>query len=395
MSGDRLPRSSGGFEASGPRSSAPGPASARGESPGPYRVLFVLITAIWLVLPFAVAPSDGPDGITFAAAGMVDPSDVYPDSSGRVTPEFLAAECSAAPSNDCTWLSATSGHFVSPPLALPLLEVLAPLGVFGGRLLASGCVVATMLLVRSRSGDGPWLVAAVALMTFSVIDAIGMGQNAPLLALTVALWLRPSRRVAAVALALCVALKAWPIVLVSVFIWKREWRAIGWFGGALALLTAVAIVTAGADSFSAWWTGFWGSSDLVEASPINVALQTMVGRGGLAVAIVLGAWGALRLRRESTLALWSWSWPLCLLALPVVWSSYLLVLVPAAAGRAGRRPWILAGVAAGLAGSTLVSPVVGVATSAGLVLWMTIEPDATSASSTRADSGKGELNAST
>lgn len=332
-----------------------------------FRALFFVLLAAWMAIPFVLWSVDGPDGITFVAAGLTDPAEVYPDASGRMTEAFVDAECDVVPSGDCSWLSRNSGHFVSPPQAIPPLQLVAPLGVVGGRLLAAAALAATMLLVRQRIGDGPALVTATALASFSAINAIGIGQNAPLLALTAALWLGAHRRAAGAALAVCVALKAWPIALVAVLAWRREWLAVRWFAGILGALTVTALVIAGPGSFASWWTGFRAASPRIEASGINVALQTLIGPAGSALSFALVAWGALRLRRAPTATLWGWGWAASVLLLPVVWASYLLVLIPAASEHGRARPWIVTAVAGGLAVSTLVTPAVGMVTTLAVV----------------------------
>lgn len=334
------------------------------------RLLFFVLLAGWMAIPFVLWSVDGPDGVTFAAAGIADPDTVYPDATGRMTQAFVDAECEVVPSGDCSWLSRTSGHFVSPPQAIPMLQLVAPLGVVGGRVLAAAALVATMLLIRRRIGDGPWLVAATALITFPAINAIGIGQNAPLLALTAALWLVAHRRAAGAALAVCVALKVWPIALVAVLVFRREWSALRWFAGVLGALSVAAALVAGPASFGVWWTGFRGSSAMIEASGINVAVLTLVGPIGVVASIGVVAWSGLRLRRASTATLWGWGWSASVLVLPVAWASYLLVLVPAATDRLEERPWILTLMAGGLAASVLFTPLLGAVTTIGVVGWL-------------------------
>jgi alpha-1,2-mannosyltransferase len=110
-----------------------------------------------------------------------------------------------------------------------------------------GLVVALYLALGRPSPAEGLLALAGILAFFPLLDSVYFGQLNALLVLlsvlAVLAWQRGRAGPAGLFLALAIAIKPAPLVLVPFFIWRRQWRPLAWTaGGLLALFVATLLV---------------------------------------------------------------------------------------------------------------------------------------------------------
>lgn len=342
--------------------------------PGPVRVVYVAVLAMWvLVLPLAVQGNVAQDAVPFLVAGELstsDPGAVYSASGDlyAMAPAFAERSCAISPpGTDCATVNV---GFVSPPPAVLVGRVAAALGPDLGalafRVLAAACLAAGMAVLWARlaslAPEAPACLLATALLATPFATApIALGQNSPLLFLSAALglvWATRWPRALAVAavLAATVVFKLFPLALLAVLVWRRRWAVAAWTAG---LVVAITVVTVPVVDRGLWSAFVDASAALGPTTPANtyngslVALAHLVapattGGSGIGV-IVVGAVLAVGLlvlaarRRADDDALWSLAWLVLLLVVPMVWWHYLWVGLAAVAyawragGAVGRR----------------------------------------------------------
>lgn len=248
---------------------------------------------------------------------------------------------------------------VLPNLNPPLLTVvLAPLGALGAQaayrvlllvtvVLVLGCVLVVAREVRLPAPDTGLAVAAV-LLSGPLLATLGLGQIYALLTVTLtASWLAQRRGmpvVAGVALGAAAALKPSLAPLLLLPVLRRSWRTAAAAGLTAVLGTGVGVLVAGS-SASLTWVGLvldnpvqtYVDNASLPATMVRLTSDTGYGQplvelpGGAVVGAVAGAvvlvatlWLA---RGPSEYGLWAVA-AASLVASPVTWHTYLVVLVP-------------------------------------------------------------------
>jgi hypothetical protein len=248
-------------------------------------------------------------------------------------------------------LAAGNAYIPPPPLAvvcapLSLLPFAAAVVVWG--VLCTAALVAALRIVGARD----WRVYGLALTSLPFVASIAVGQPDGLLALGVALaWRYRSswRGAAAVGVVIALKLLAWPLLVW--FLMMRRFRQ-----------AAIATAVAGATLIGTWaLIGFQGLAQyprLLEAdadafqiwSHSVVAAALRLGTAAhasrlLAIAIAAAvAVAVYRLSSERDLGAFTAALAFGLLASPIVWTHYLVVLfVPLAVAhpRAADGAWLL------------------------------------------------------
>jgi hypothetical protein len=338
-------------------------------------LITLAVVGTWLLLPFLQSDIAAQDAIPLLVAGELvteQPEDVY---HGEATglydlPEpFRAATCEAY--DDEQECLSKGVAFISPPLALPVVAALATLetdvGVLVIRMLGAAALVAGFVVLARRLDPGDDdvvpLTLAAALLLLEVSGQVELGQTSPLLFLLCCLpvaRLRSTRSEVGVAVlvALAVAFKAFPAVLLIPMVVHRRWRLAGF--------TAVAVAALGVASVAIGAAGVWGefidlSRTVADASadnPFNSATAAVADAIGLPAAVgtlagvgLAVAFVAVVLARTADEDVW-WSAtiPVSLLLLPQVWNHYLLTavaMVTVASLRRTAHPewWLLGSVA--------------------------------------------------
>ncbi len=296
--------------------------------------------------------------------------------------------------------------YLYPPPTLVLLAPLAwlpfPLARVGLLGLSHVCLLAMIWLTATRlAGLEPerrpaamGLVLVLGLMFHPIAVTLEHGQINLVLALALLLfWLteRAGRSVMAGALlAVAIALKTYPVLLLPLLVLVGRARVAGWTVAALACLSGVAALVVPGEAWGHWLaevvpTGGYGRVPLGLFSPAAEWNQSLngifsrwfmeageeaprgVGRAltyGVATVLMLAtAWGAWRARRRTagldlTLAA---GLPLTYLLAPLSWEHHLAYLWPGLVwmllGREGRRRrwWLLAVLSAVLAMGPLMA----------------------------------------
>lgn len=214
--------------------------------------------------------------------------------------------------------------FLYPPTSLPVFFPLALGGIDGSllafQLVSFGCLIYLMFAVIWAAEEQQWplswrVVSLVVLASFSAIDfTLQSGQvNIIATAAILFVWLRirESRESSAVACALAIfiatLLKTYPILLLVLFIIRRDFKVIGWFAIFAAADAALCWMTVPREVWRTWIvdvmpTGRFGLQPrglVPPSSPFNQSLNgalsrvfggDMAGRIGTIVqAVVLGS----------------------------------------------------------------------------------------------------------
>jgi alpha-1,6-mannosyltransferase len=198
--------------------------------------------------------------------------------------------------------------------------------------ICDGASAVVLLLWLISSGSNPWWVLAYAWNPLVSLEGAGNGHIDLLgtlcLILSAFSLCRDRRTIAALALALGVAVKFLPIVLLPLF-----WRRIGVRDAALALVLLVGLYLPFLNSsqlpigslgaYLAWWRVNGPLYSALEHILPNTAMLALPAASGFAVAVwARGHWA---IERPD-----SWSWPaaIALLFAPTVFPWYLLWLTP-------------------------------------------------------------------
>lgn len=333
------------------------------EMGGPPFVGFVLVMASWLLMPLFFTDRLAQDAVPFVVAGELvssTPDAVYATDATDLydlPPRFAERSCELMPEgSDCADLNVA---FLSPPQALPFLDLLArgssgQTGVLALRMLGAAALVGGMVLLWSklahRTPRAPMLLllTALVLTPFATVP-IALGQTAPLLFLSVAMGVSISDRVrgrAAFVVIWCATIvtKLVPAVLALVLVIQRRWRILGWAAGVLVLLTALAAVLYPTDLFRQFIQATDRTSSFTVGHHFNRAADGLMrrlwsgfGAGpwpalllGLRLAVV-GVLGWIGLRRATDDEQWAFGWLALLFVSPLLWSHYLWV-IPGAIG---------------------------------------------------------------
>lgn len=256
---------------------------------------------------------------------------------------------------------------LGPPLLAVLLAPLVWLTPLAGYrvlvLVTLACVLGSALVVARTLGLGRGRTAALlgALAASApVLMTLRFGQVYGLLAalLTAAWWAerRGAQGPEGVLLAVLVVLKPSlaPVLLLPLV--RRQWRAVAWAAGAGAVAVLAPLLLTGGRALRAWVALLTTRADEMVLYPVNVSLPGTLARltsttawGGPVVAVPGGFWlgtaaglgavvvsaAAARHRHPGDPALLALA-AAGLLASPVTWTTYLVVLVPGVAVLAAR-----------------------------------------------------------
>lgn len=340
-------------------------------------LIALAVVGSWFLLPLLQTGIAAQDAIPLLVAGELvtaQPEDVY---HGQATglydlpPPFRAATCEAY--DDEQECLDTGVAFISPPLVLPVVAALAALdtetGVLMIRLLGAAALVAGFIVLARRldlgdRGDSAVvpITLAAALLLVEVSGQVELGQSSPLLFLLCCLpvaRLRSTRAEVGVAVlvAVAVAFKAFPAILVVPMLVHRRWR--------LVALTTAAVAVLGVGSVAIGAGGLWSefidlSRTVADAStdnPYNSAAAAVADAIGLpagvgsfvGVGLAAGFVAGVLPSADEDLR-WSATIPVSLLVLPQVWNHYLLTAVAmvtvASLGRTAHpERWLLGSVA--------------------------------------------------
>ncbi|MEY2451872.1 MAG: hypothetical protein QOD92_1446 [Acidimicrobiaceae bacterium] len=331
--------------------------------------VFVIVLAIWMLLPIALHQYSATDTTPFVVAGRLvrsgNTADIYLDKNGDVAPRFRAEACPGADPR------CESAPFVAPPTALPLAVPLGYLSIRGAafvvRMLDAIALVLTMALLWQRLADrGPTTRRAIAisavLLTPLVVVTLDMGNNSPLIVLLVAaVAVERVRHPAAevglgVGIAMAAALKLFPAALLLVALAQRRFRVVAGGVAGIVVLSGVTASIAPTSLYADFWqtTSRW--SDRVAIGWFNGSIEASAreysGSGWPVVVWALRAIivvAAIRLYpRVPARALWPLAPFLLITVFPQVWVYYLFFAVVAtcvlveATGRLGLLPAVAA-----------------------------------------------------
>ena len=192
--------------------------------------------------------------------------------------------------------------------------------------------VAVLLLWLINSGRNPWLVLAYAWNPLVILEGAGNGHvdllGALCLILTAYSLTRGRRTIAALALALGMAVKFLPVVLLPLF-----WRRIGIRDAALALallavlylpfLNSGGLPVGSLSAYLSWWRINGPLYSALGHVLPNAALVVLPAASGFAVAV----WARFHWAIECP-ETWAWPTAIALLFAPTLFPWYLLWLTP-------------------------------------------------------------------
>lgn len=157
----------------------------------------------------------------------------------------------------------SSPEFNLPPLAaawaLPLLGLPVDTGGAIWQVLAAVSIGGAAIAAADLAGlSRPWTWAGIALgavgLTLVYLEGLHLGTNnyltLGLVAGAVWAYLRGHDRWAGVALALAIATKLWPVVLLVVVLRDRRWEVVGWCSGLLAIQVVIFSIWLGPGAWS-------------------------------------------------------------------------------------------------------------------------------------------------
>ncbi|MBI2704510.1 MAG: DUF2029 domain-containing protein [Actinobacteria bacterium] len=335
----------------------------RYQPPEVIKLAFYGFLVMWLFVPVLLRNNLAQDAVPFVVAGELarrQPDDIYAPKAVDLydlPPAFAARSCEISPPDtDC---ASTSVAYVSPPPALLFSYPLALLGpsraVFAFRMVGAAALAAGMLsLWRRLASRTPkagmiMLIATVALTPF-VMNAVVLGQTAPLLFLSAAVGVgaRDASRLMVVGIAALfvttIAFKLFPVALVVVIVWQRRWRLIGAAAALVAALMALTLAVVPIRLFGQFAESTRTFNAFADANPHNSSLVALVrpvaesfalssaGSKAMLFARLLivaaGWWFIIRPARDDD-AQWAWSWLFLLFFVPTVWWHYLWVAIAA------------------------------------------------------------------
>lgn len=244
-----------------------------------------------------------------------------------------------------SWVVAIPGPDVvdvnlNPPTVLPLviLFTLAPMKTAAvAWLLVSLAMALGSLTITARSAGASKLKLAWALSCAALVDTLMLGQIYGLLLLLgtgVHFGLRSDRHVlTSVCLGLIVAIKPNFAVAIAILFLSGHWRLAVGSGAVAGLVTALSVVAFGYDTFLQWFAAV--RADDHAMFPTTVSLISYFARlhllpAGIASAgiiLLVGAVWAYRTRPDPQRAL-ALGLVVGMLASPLCWMHYTLVIVP-------------------------------------------------------------------
>lgn len=296
------------------------------------------------------------------------PETIYIHDHGTLydlDPRFFARSCEIVTSSLACEDFAVA--FVSPPAAIPVAVALSTFGPdLAVRLVRLGGALASVLgmnaiwrRLATRSARAPTFVALTAVaITPLVLIAVGLGQTSPIMfalaAVGVVAWdVAGWRRVSLAALlALVVALKLLPVVMLALLVLQRRTALVSMVVGGLVALTAAGLAIGGMSVVD----GFATSSSRLEAqaaeNPHNGSLDAAIYRAGegrlvpnrasqvadalrvvIAVVVAAAMWRMSRDDRQ-----WAFGWAAIAVLAPFAWWHYTLASTGAVAAALDARP---------------------------------------------------------
>jgi len=247
---------------------------------------------------------------------------------------------------------------VHPPFHVALVVPLAALPYRAARiiwlLLMAGCSgVAVGLLVRSLGVSRRWaVVIGIGVLALPIFqkDLVYGQSNGLLLLLLVIAWQslkKDGQRLAGLTLGIAAAFKLFPVLMAVPLIRERRWRALGWMAGTAAVLSAAGAIIVGITPTREFIKpatpvnfAFW------RAAPMNLSLPGVAYRWltqsrwrplglnmpGIATVLALALIAlcvVAMFRTPARLSGRYWAMmPLLLLATPLVWDTYLVLIAP-------------------------------------------------------------------
>ena len=247
---------------------------------------------------------------------------------------------------------------VHPPFHIAIVTPLTALPYRVARiiwlLLMAGCSgLAVGMLIRTLGVSRRWsVVTGIGVLALPIFqkDLVYGQSNGLLLLLLVLAWhglKKDSQRVAGLSLGIAAAVKLFPVLMVVPLIRERRWRALGWMVGTAAVLSAAGALAVGITASREFIKpatsanfAFW------RAAPMNLSLPGVAYRW-----LTRSRWRPLGLNLPSVAAVLAFAlialcivamfktpsrlsgryWatmPLLLLATPLVWDNYLVLIAP-------------------------------------------------------------------
>jgi hypothetical protein len=184
--------------------------------------------------------------------------------------------------------------FIYPPawatLLAPVTQWLTLAGFHKVALILNAALVAAAIPIAHRLARGPlplrrWTLISVLLVEAMVPSQSAIQMNQPTIIVTFLVLLAFERQTAGrpmaagLALAAATALKLTPIGFAAFFLWRRDWRAMGWLGaGLVACLVADRLIAGkGAEALYLDALARAGASTLLCA--INISVRSLIAYG--------------------------------------------------------------------------------------------------------------------
>lgn len=226
--------------------------------------------------------------------------------------------------------------WVSLPWALPLAALLP--SVWFIQVLDVLAVSALLVSAFRNASDEPkrWRVVLAGLVVLPFLACtLCIGTMAPVFAWAATrararqAWPRVQAAIGA-GLAVATAFKLWPLLVLVLLVWRREWRSVAWFAGTTLALVVVSLAWLGWPVYlsAMWGLRVFAATDHGSWAPLGVsALRPVV--------FLATCWVTRNRRSDVDLGLW---WSTAALCAPLTWLSYFWFLLPSLVG--SRWGWV-------------------------------------------------------
>lgn len=235
-------------------------------------------------------------------------------------------------------------------------------------LMAAAAAVLTLRMEFGKDASWRWLVMLTLLLGNPLLQTVSMGQLTAclLLLVTATAWAEANRRhaLAGALVGTAAALKIFPGFLFLYFLLQRRWSALLAGAGALIAWHTATFVLFGADTYADWYreslpevllyrdtwlnysaTGFWyklfdassKQSMPVWHSPLTAQIGSLL---SFVTVVAIAGYACLRARgnRHASRAAFALCITAMVVATPIAWDHYFLLLMPPIAHLAGTLP---------------------------------------------------------